>query len=167
MLLLVPRPSTVPEEVNQDKYLVLRRTTIEKCEQEEVERTRGAFFVLLLRPLDSEQTDEHEACIVVAARAAVDHTSRFLASPSTTWRSQAVLLTDSCFFLFALLLFFVSHHFEQVAPAPPGSTQQQQQQLVSALEKALKQVSTKYRSCLADFRFPPVYAETINRLCAS
>ncbi|CAM9932392.1 unnamed protein product [Scytosiphon promiscuus] len=56
---------------------------------------------------------------------------------------------------------------EAPAPAPDGSPQQQQQKLVSALEKALKEVSTKYRSCLIDFRFPPAYAETINRLCAS
>ncbi|CAM9422121.1 unnamed protein product [Pylaiella littoralis] len=62
-----------------------------------------------------------------------------------------------------------------------GEQQQQQQQqqdeeeeqqrggrrgreLEAALEKALTEVATKYRSCLPDFRFPPVYAETINRL---
>eukprot|EP00904_Undaria_pinnatifida_P009642 jgi/Undpi1/5808/HiC_scaffold_2.g01082.m1 len=35
-----------------------------------------------------------------------------------------------------------------------------------AVEKALSAIATRYRSCLPDFRFPPVYAETINKLCA-
>ncbi|CAN0210971.1 unnamed protein product, partial [Ectocarpus sp. 12 AP-2014] len=58
---------------------------------------------------------------------------------------------------------------EAVATEGVQQPQQQQQQelLVSALEEALTRVSCKYRSCLPDFRFPPVYAETINRFCAS
>ncbi|CAN0399433.1 unnamed protein product [Ectocarpus sp. 8 AP-2014] len=52
-------------------------------------------------------------------------------------------------------------------PQQQQQQQQQQQLLVSALEEALTRVSCKYRSCLPDFRFPPVYAETINRFCAS
>lgn len=56
----------------------------------------------------------------------------------------------------------------KAADAAEGSQQeeqrQQQRQLVPVLEKALKDVSIKYKSCLPDFRFPPVYAETINRL---
>eukprot|EP00752_Nemacystus_decipiens_P011002 g9776.t1 len=46
----------------------------------------------------------------------------------------------------------------------PAEQRQQQQQLAPVLEKALTEVSIKYRNCLPDFRFPPVYAETINRL---
>lgn len=40
------------------------------------------------------------------------------------------------------------------------------QTLASSLEKALSEVSSKYRSCLPEVRFPQAYAETINRLCS-
>lgn len=60
--------------------------------------------------------------------------------------------------------FFFSSKAAGAAEGQQTERQQQQQQLVPVLEKALTEVSIKYRSCLPDFRFPPVYAEIINRL---
>lgn len=38
------------------------------------------------------------------------------------------------------------------------------QALALALEKALSEVASKYRSCLSSCRFPVAYAEVINRI---
>lgn len=86
-----------------------------------------------------------------------------LAEPANRPTNQRIFFFS---YLWRFIAFrFVSFRFSRKAADTAERPQlEQQQQLVPVLEKALTKVSIKYRKCLPDFRFPPVYADTINRL---